>query len=134
MNAPTSTLNGFGEVPPPEHHSLLVIHHARKGQGELVIAKVTTSTKLGSPPTYVNLCGQEEIGVSKMVDFETVTDLEQVRRQSQMQHGVIKYSFQKAPRCRATSKRTREPCKAPAAPGEKTVTFRGAQKTKHLRF
>jgi hypothetical protein len=38
-----------------------------------------------------------------------------------------RYSFQKAPRCRATSKRTREPCKAPAVRGWTVCRFHGAR-------
>jgi hypothetical protein len=37
-----------------------------------------------------------------------------------------KYSFQKAPRCSATSKRTRERCKAPAVRGWSVCRFHGA--------
>jgi hypothetical protein len=37
------------------------------------------------------------------------------------------YSFQKAPRCSATSKRTRERCKAPAVRGWAVCRFRGAR-------
>ena len=36
------------------------------------------------------------------------------------------YSFQKSPRCRATSKRTRKPCQAPAVTGWKVCRFHGA--------
>jgi hypothetical protein len=36
------------------------------------------------------------------------------------------YSFQKAPRCSATSKRTRERCKAPAVRGWTVCRFHGA--------
>jgi len=38
-----------------------------------------------------------------------------------------KYSFQKAPRCSATSKRTRERCKAPAVRGWTVCRFHGAR-------
>jgi hypothetical protein len=37
------------------------------------------------------------------------------------------YSFQKATRCRATSKCTREPCKAPAVRGWTVCRFHGAR-------
>jgi hypothetical protein len=37
------------------------------------------------------------------------------------------YSFQKAPRCAATSKRTRERCKAPAVRGRTVCRFHGAR-------
>jgi hypothetical protein len=37
------------------------------------------------------------------------------------------YSFQKAPRCTATSKRTRERCKAPAVRGWTVCRFHGAR-------
>ena len=37
------------------------------------------------------------------------------------------YSFQKAPRCAATSKRTRELCKAPAVRGWTVCRFHGAR-------
>jgi tripartite-type tricarboxylate transporter receptor subunit TctC len=37
------------------------------------------------------------------------------------------YSFQKAPRCSATSKRTRERCKAPAVRGWRVCRFHGAR-------
>ena len=37
------------------------------------------------------------------------------------------YSFQKAPRCSATSKRTRERCKAPAVRGCTVCRFHGAR-------
>ena len=37
------------------------------------------------------------------------------------------YSFQKAPRCSATSKRTRERCKAPAVRGWTVCRFHGAR-------
>ncbi len=37
------------------------------------------------------------------------------------------YSFQKAPRCSATSKRTGEPCKAPAVRGWTVCRFHGAR-------
>ena len=37
------------------------------------------------------------------------------------------YSFQKAPRCAATSKRTRERCKAPAVRGWTVCRFHGAR-------
>jgi hypothetical protein len=37
------------------------------------------------------------------------------------------YSFQKAPRCSATSKRTRERCKAPAVRGWAVCRFHGAR-------
>jgi hypothetical protein len=37
------------------------------------------------------------------------------------------YSFQKAPRCSAMSKRTRERCKAPAARGWTVCRFHGAR-------
>lgn len=36
------------------------------------------------------------------------------------------YSFQKAPRCTATSKRTKERCRAPAMRGWKVCRFHGA--------
>jgi hypothetical protein len=36
------------------------------------------------------------------------------------------YSFQKSPRCRATSKRTQQPCQAPAVTGWKVCRFHGA--------
>jgi hypothetical protein len=36
------------------------------------------------------------------------------------------YSFQKAPRCSATSKRTRQACRAPAVRGCKVCRFHGA--------
>lgn len=38
-----------------------------------------------------------------------------------------KYSFQKAPRCSATSKRTRERCKAPLVRGWAMSQFHGAR-------
>jgi hypothetical protein len=37
------------------------------------------------------------------------------------------YSFQKAPRCSAASKRTRERCKAPAVRGWNVCRFHGAR-------
>jgi hypothetical protein len=37
------------------------------------------------------------------------------------------YAFQKAPRCSATSKRTRERCKAPAARGWAVSRFHGSR-------
>ena len=37
------------------------------------------------------------------------------------------YSFQKAPRCRATSKRTGQRCKAPAVRGWTVCRFHGAR-------
>jgi hypothetical protein len=37
------------------------------------------------------------------------------------------FSFQKAPRCSATSKRTRERCKAPAVRGWTVCRFHGAR-------
>jgi hypothetical protein len=37
------------------------------------------------------------------------------------------YAFQKAPRCSATSKRTHEPCKAPAVRGWTVCRFHGAR-------
>jgi hypothetical protein len=37
------------------------------------------------------------------------------------------YSFQKAPRCSATAKRTRERCKAPAVRGWSVCRFHGAR-------
>jgi hypothetical protein len=37
------------------------------------------------------------------------------------------YSFQKAPRCSATSKRTRERCKAPAVRGLTVCRFHGTR-------
>jgi hypothetical protein len=37
------------------------------------------------------------------------------------------YSFQKAPRCSATSKRTRERCKAPAVRGWTVCRFHGVR-------
>jgi hypothetical protein len=37
------------------------------------------------------------------------------------------YAFQKAPRCSATSKRTRERCKAPAVRGWTVCRFHGAR-------
>ena len=37
------------------------------------------------------------------------------------------YAFQKAPRCRATSKRTRERCGAPAERGKAVCRFHGAR-------
>ena len=37
------------------------------------------------------------------------------------------YSFQRAPRCRATSKRTGERCKAPAVRGWTVCRFHGAR-------
>ena len=37
------------------------------------------------------------------------------------------YSFQKAPRCSATSKRTRQRCKAPAMRGWTVCRFHGAR-------
>ena len=37
------------------------------------------------------------------------------------------YSFQKAPRCSATSKRTRERCRAPAVRGWAVCRFHGAR-------
>ena len=37
------------------------------------------------------------------------------------------YSFQKAPRCTATSKRTRKPCQAPAVRGWSVCRFHGAR-------
>jgi hypothetical protein len=37
------------------------------------------------------------------------------------------YSFQNAPRCSATSKRTRERCKAPAVRGWNVCRFHGAR-------
>jgi hypothetical protein len=36
------------------------------------------------------------------------------------------YPFQKSPRCKATSKRTRKPCQAPAVNGWKVCRFHGA--------
>ncbi len=36
------------------------------------------------------------------------------------------YAFQKAPRCSATSKRTRKPCQAPAVRGWSVCRFHGA--------
>jgi len=36
------------------------------------------------------------------------------------------YPFQKSPRCKATSKRTRKPCQAPAVTGWKVCRFHGA--------
>ena len=36
------------------------------------------------------------------------------------------YAFQKAPRCTATSKRTRKPCQAPAVRGWAVCRFHGA--------
>jgi len=38
-----------------------------------------------------------------------------------------KYAFQKAPRCTATSKRTRQRCKAPAVRGYNVCRFHGAR-------
>ena len=37
------------------------------------------------------------------------------------------YSFQKAPRCSATSKRTKKPCMAPAVRGWTVCRFHGAR-------
>ena len=37
------------------------------------------------------------------------------------------YSFQTAPRCTATSKRTRKPCQAPAVRGWNVCRFHGAR-------
>ncbi len=37
------------------------------------------------------------------------------------------YPFQKSPRCSATSKRTRQPCKAPAVNGWTVCRFHGAR-------
>ena len=37
------------------------------------------------------------------------------------------YAFQKAPRCSATSKRTKERCKAPAVRGWRVCRFHGAR-------
>jgi hypothetical protein len=37
------------------------------------------------------------------------------------------YPFQKSPRCSATSKRTRQPCKAPAVNGWTVSRFHGAR-------
>ena len=37
------------------------------------------------------------------------------------------YPFQKSPRCIATSKRTRQPCKAPAVRGYRVCRFHGAR-------
>ncbi len=37
------------------------------------------------------------------------------------------YPFQKAPRCTATSKRTRKPCQAPAVRGWTVCRFHGAR-------
>jgi hypothetical protein len=37
------------------------------------------------------------------------------------------YSFQKAPRCSAMSKRTKQPCKAPAVRGWTVCRFHGAR-------
>lgn len=37
------------------------------------------------------------------------------------------YSFQKAPRCSATSKRTKKRCKAPAVRGRTVCRFHGAR-------
>lgn len=37
------------------------------------------------------------------------------------------YSFEKAPRCKATSKRTRKPCMAPAVKGWAVCRFHGAR-------
>ena len=37
------------------------------------------------------------------------------------------YAFQTAPRCTATSKRTRKPCKAPAVRGWAVCRFHGAR-------
>ncbi len=39
----------------------------------------------------------------------------------------VVYSYQKRPRCRATSKRTGEPCKAPAVRGWTVCRFHGAR-------
>jgi hypothetical protein len=36
------------------------------------------------------------------------------------------YPYQKSPRCKATSKRTRKPCMAPAVKGWKVCRFHGA--------
>jgi hypothetical protein len=36
------------------------------------------------------------------------------------------YPFQKSPRCTATSKRTKEPCQAPAVTGWRVCRFHGA--------
>ena len=38
-----------------------------------------------------------------------------------------RYAFQNAPRCTATSKRTGEPCKAPAVRGWTVCRFHGAR-------
>ena len=37
------------------------------------------------------------------------------------------YPFQKSPRCKATSKRSRKPCQAPAVKGWKVCRFHGAR-------
>ena len=37
------------------------------------------------------------------------------------------YAFQNSPRCSATSKRTKQPCKAPAVRGWKVCRFHGAR-------
>ncbi len=37
------------------------------------------------------------------------------------------YPFQKSPRCGATSKRTRKPCRAPAVKGWRVCRFHGAR-------
>lgn len=37
------------------------------------------------------------------------------------------YAFQKCPRCTATSKRTRQPCQAPAVTGWTVCRFHGAR-------
>lgn len=37
------------------------------------------------------------------------------------------YPFQKSPRCKATSKRTRQPCQAPAVTGWTVCRFHGAR-------
>jgi hypothetical protein len=43
------------------------------------------------------------------------------------------YSFQKVPRCTATSKRTREQCKAPAVQGWTICRFHGARAEERRR-
>lgn len=39
----------------------------------------------------------------------------------------VSYPFQKSPRCTATSKRTRQPCQAPAVTGWTVCRFHGAR-------
>ena len=43
------------------------------------------------------------------------------------QQGTEQYAFDKSPRCTATSKRTRQRCKAPAVRGWNVCRFHGAR-------